>query len=408
MEQSSPRALSRPIHKAFLAIAFCLLLANVASGQRYREGDTVQNFTLIDRATGNPVSLSDFEGKIVFLEWFAYWCPFCRAAAEQVRDGVVTYYKGRGGNVNGIPVMHVGINLEPFGANQTNAFISEFRIEQVLEDTNRGLANRFQSGGQPIFAIINGVKNSPSHNQWELIYSRLGFGELVHPITDFRAAIDSVQAPLSIQPPAITSQPDAARLATGSNIVLSSTASGEGLSYQWRKDGAPLPGKTATTLSIESATLADAGSYTIVVSNDGGAVESSAASVEVLLSLADYLAAAGLSGPDLEAQADPDLDGFANAFEYLAQTNPNNAGDRPNATLQFTQANGVPAIRIQFTSSPDTIGVSLTAHLWSYPAGAGNLVRTLPIGESSDLLEPFPNGATTYLARLVATTTSGQ
>jgi hypothetical protein len=45
----------------------------LAQAQRYQPGDVVEDFTLINRATGNPIRLSDYAGKIVFLEWFAWW-----------------------------------------------------------------------------------------------------------------------------------------------------------------------------------------------------------------------------------------------------------------------------------------------------------------------------------------------
>ena len=41
--------------------------------QLYRVGQVVEEFTLTNRATGEPIRLSDFAGKIVFLEWFAWW-----------------------------------------------------------------------------------------------------------------------------------------------------------------------------------------------------------------------------------------------------------------------------------------------------------------------------------------------
>ena len=76
------------------------LVAGQASlfSQRYSEGDIVENFTLTNRQTGEPVSLYDLEGKIIFLEWFAYWCPFFQAAAADVEPGIVQYYASRGGN----------------------------------------------------------------------------------------------------------------------------------------------------------------------------------------------------------------------------------------------------------------------------------------------------------------------
>ena len=174
-----------------LLIALTLLTGGIASGQTtYSAGDIVENFTLTNRATGQAVELYDLEGKVLFLEWFAYWCPFCQAAAAQVETGIVDYY--RNGNSDGVPVMHVALNLDD-NETLTQAFVNRYGIEYVLNDFNRAVARRFGSN-QPIFAIINGVKNSASHEQWELLYSDSGYGNRDHPIATFRSHIDSVEA----------------------------------------------------------------------------------------------------------------------------------------------------------------------------------------------------------------------
>lgn len=49
---------------------------------------TAPNFTLQDM-NGNSVSLSDYRGKVVLLEFWATWCPPCRAAIP----GLETLYK---------------------------------------------------------------------------------------------------------------------------------------------------------------------------------------------------------------------------------------------------------------------------------------------------------------------------
>ncbi len=56
---------------AALLAGLLLTLSQQASAQFYREGDIVENFILNEHGTGNAVRLSDFFGKIVFLEWFA-------------------------------------------------------------------------------------------------------------------------------------------------------------------------------------------------------------------------------------------------------------------------------------------------------------------------------------------------
>ncbi len=50
------------------------------------------------------------------------------------------------------------------------------------------------------------------------------------------------------------------------NLRVSATANGT-LSYQWKKDGQDLSGKTTATLGFGAVALSDAGSYTVVVTN---------------------------------------------------------------------------------------------------------------------------------------------
>ena len=67
--------------------------------------------------------------------------------------------------------------------------------------------------------------------------------------------------------PAITVEPVATQnVCEGSPATLSVTATGSGLSYQWRKNGVDISGETADTYTIASTTSGDAGLYTVVVS----------------------------------------------------------------------------------------------------------------------------------------------
>lgn len=54
---------------------------------------------------------------------------------------------------------------------------------------------------KPIFLVINGVANSPSHQQYELVVNHSGFGDFdfSQEITGFRLAIDAIEAP-ALQP----------------------------------------------------------------------------------------------------------------------------------------------------------------------------------------------------------------
>ncbi|MBS0662049.1 MAG: immunoglobulin domain-containing protein [Verrucomicrobia bacterium] len=84
--------------------------------------------------------------------------------------------------------------------------------------------------------------------------------------------------------PTISVQPEGHTVATGSSVAFGVTASGGGLSYQWKKNGTPVGGATGAQYLLSNAQGGDAGSYTVTVSNGSGSVTSSAAVLNVVSS----------------------------------------------------------------------------------------------------------------------------
>jgi sugar lactone lactonase YvrE len=83
--------------------------------------------------------------------------------------------------------------------------------------------------------------------------------------------------------PALTSQPISQTLSLGSTVVFSVAAVGSPLpSYQWSLDGAPIVGATSSSLTINDATFANAGSYTCTITNPSGSVTSNAATLTLV------------------------------------------------------------------------------------------------------------------------------
>lgn len=82
--------------------------------------------------------------------------------------------------------------------------------------------------------------------------------------------------------PTITTQPAGLSISAGSSATFSVTATGEGtLTYQWKKDGTLIPGATSATYAIASVTSGHAGNYTVAVTNNWGATESTSATLTV-------------------------------------------------------------------------------------------------------------------------------
>jgi hypothetical protein len=102
------------------------------------------------------------------------------------------------------------------------------------------------------------------------------------------SATSAVAVVTVLTPPAITAQPQSATNVTGTTASFSANASGSApLSLRWRLNGAPLSdggrisGSATFTLTISNAQPADAGNYTLFVTNQVGAVTSAPAALTI-------------------------------------------------------------------------------------------------------------------------------
>jgi glucose/arabinose dehydrogenase len=82
--------------------------------------------------------------------------------------------------------------------------------------------------------------------------------------------------------PVITNQPQSISVSEGSQASFSVTATGtQPITYQWRKNAVNISGATSATYTISSVVPADAGNYSVVVSNSAGTVTSNNAALSV-------------------------------------------------------------------------------------------------------------------------------
>ena len=117
------------------------------------------------------------------------------------------------------------------------------------------------------YAIINGKDVDTIYCEW---LAR------VKPFSMLNAKLKD-----AITPPSITQQPTNQTVNEGGTLTLSVVAS-NATGYQWKKDGEDISSATSATYTKQSVAPSDAGSYTCVVSGDGGtSITSDAATVTV-------------------------------------------------------------------------------------------------------------------------------
>jgi autotransporter-associated beta strand protein len=138
---------------------------------------------------------------------------------------------------------------------------------QWFYNTGTPLANATNSA----LTIVNA--QSPNAGGYSVIVSN-AYGSVTSVVA---------QLTVTVTPPSIITQPQDLTLIPGQSATFSVVAIGNApLSYQWYfNTSTPLPGATATTLILPSVQASDAGSYSVLVSNNLGSVISSNALLSV-------------------------------------------------------------------------------------------------------------------------------
>ncbi len=184
--------------------------------------------------------------------------------------------------------------------NRAGAASAGSRVDLIVPpEIVRGPENRFVAEGGPAFFTVDVVGSSPLSYRWykdatllpDATSATLRIpavdpsheGAYFVVVTNRYGAVTSGLATLLIQtPPFISLQPTGTNLFLGETAFLGVQAGGsEPLGYQWRLNGAPIPGATHPSLTVSNVQPADAGNYTVLVSNAVTALLSAPALVTV-------------------------------------------------------------------------------------------------------------------------------
>jgi len=86
----------------------------------------------------------------------------------------------------------------------------------------------------------------------------------------------------ALSAPVITTHPASQTITTGQSVTFTASAGGNPVpTLQWRKNGIAIGGATGTSLVIASASLGDAGDYSVVATNSQGTATSNSATLTV-------------------------------------------------------------------------------------------------------------------------------
>ena len=128
----------------------------------------------------------------------------------------------------------------------------------------------FYSGSATQVLGFSGITDALSGNRYRCIVSNAG------------GAVTSTAATLTVVgPPLVTSSSQTTGVAQGGNITLTASATGGPLTYQWYFNSVAIAGATNSSLTIGSFSAANAGSYTVKITNNYGTVTATVAVLSV-------------------------------------------------------------------------------------------------------------------------------
>lgn len=142
------------------------------------------------------------------------------------------------------------------------------------------------AGAGPLTYRWNGPVDtvSPDHTTATLSTALPGTFTVTVEVTNAMGTMTSTPATVVVTPtpPAIVGQPADLTAGIGRSVTFTAGVAGTvPFTFQWYRDGQPIAGATAATLTLSAVTSADAGAYSAVVSNSLGSVTSQSARLSV-------------------------------------------------------------------------------------------------------------------------------
>ena len=109
-------------------------------------GTTAADFTLQD-LSGKNVTLSDMKGKVVLLEFWATWCPPCRASIPGI-ERIYESYKDKG-------VVVLAVSMDDGGWDTVQSFVKEYGIKYTVLKGNDDVAVKYQVRSIPMLLVLD-------------------------------------------------------------------------------------------------------------------------------------------------------------------------------------------------------------------------------------------------------------
>lgn len=132
------------VRRIVVVLLLLVALPSTGSGQEVRKAPSL----VLKDLQGRTVRLSDYKGKVVLINFWATWCPPCRAEIPDLVK-IQREYKDQGLRV-------IGITYPPEKLEEVRRFIREFRLNYPVALGTKETKALFDQGETlPITVVID-------------------------------------------------------------------------------------------------------------------------------------------------------------------------------------------------------------------------------------------------------------
>jgi thiol-disulfide isomerase/thioredoxin len=146
--------------KILAASAIFVLLFSCMDNAPKSRGAMATDFTLQDLNGGGNVVLSEMKGRVVLLEFWATWCPPCRASIPGI-ERLHEKYKDKG-------VVVLAVSMDDNGWDAVQSFVKENGIKYTVLKGNEDIAEKYQVRSIPMLLVID--------KEGKIVKRYLGYG----------------------------------------------------------------------------------------------------------------------------------------------------------------------------------------------------------------------------------------
>lgn len=142
-------------HVKWLLLALAVVLPEAARADAFKDLELIRpsrptaavDFTVAS-LTKSPLRLSDFKGKVVFLNFWATWCPPCKEEMPSM-ERLYRRYKDKGFTI-------LAVSIDSGGPAPVAAFVKMFGLTfPIALDPKLSVANQYAVRGLPSTFLID-------------------------------------------------------------------------------------------------------------------------------------------------------------------------------------------------------------------------------------------------------------